>query len=141
MTAGTDPYAVLGVDPSASQEALRAAFRAAVLRLHPDKAGPGEAAAAAYAATQAAWETLGDPACRAAHDASRGLAAGRRHVQVQVQLRAAEMGSEEYGGEACLVYPCRCGDLFLLPLSDLGAPGELVLVPCSSCSLFAQVQT
>lgn len=35
--AGSDPYAVLGVPRSASQEAIRAAYRARMREYHPDK--------------------------------------------------------------------------------------------------------
>ena len=41
-------YATLGIDPGASQEDVRRAFRAAALRTHPDKAG-GAATTAAVA--------------------------------------------------------------------------------------------
>ena len=62
-------YEVLGVPPTASADAIKQAFRAAALRLHPDKqqggggggGGGGEPAAAAaadaeYLLVQQAWE-------------------------------------------------------------------------------------
>ncbi len=54
-------YAALGVPPDAPREALRLAYRAAVLRLHPDKAAGGggaavSGAAADYYDVQCAWE-------------------------------------------------------------------------------------
>ena len=56
--AGVGPhYAALGVGPNASPEQLRAAYRAAVLRLHPDKAAAGSGGAAArFQDVQLAWE-------------------------------------------------------------------------------------
>ena len=53
-------YAALGVGPGAAPELLRAAYHAAVLRLHPDKAaatGGGEGGGAArFQDVQLAWE-------------------------------------------------------------------------------------
>lgn len=34
--ADTDPYVILGIDPDATPEQIRAAFRKAVVRAHPD---------------------------------------------------------------------------------------------------------
>ena len=51
-------YAALGIGPGASPEQLRAAYRAAVLRLHPDKetTAGGGGAAARFHDVQLAWE-------------------------------------------------------------------------------------
>jgi curved DNA-binding protein CbpA len=68
-----DYYAVLEVQPSASPEVVRAAYRALVGRWHPDVAPP-ELHDRALRRTQelnAAWEVLGDLPARSRYDAGR----------------------------------------------------------------------
>merc|ERR1719387_1636381 len=62
-------YAVLGVEPTASQKEIRSAFRRCLLSVHPDKGGT----AAKFRETTVAFETLFDAERRAQHD--RELAA------------------------------------------------------------------
>jgi DnaJ domain len=63
-------YEVLGVSSGASTEEIRAAYRAAARRRHPDAGG----SATAMQALNQAWRVLGDPGRRAAYD--RTLTAG-----------------------------------------------------------------
>jgi curved DNA-binding protein CbpA len=70
---GSDPYAILGVARSATQEQVRRAFRALMRQNHPDTRRPGDpAAGAASTATLqrllAAYAILGDPDRRAQYD-------------------------------------------------------------------------
>lgn len=58
------PYAVLGVDPHASEAELRRAYRRRQRQTHPDLGGD----AVAFHAVQVAWERVGTPAGRAAYD-------------------------------------------------------------------------
>lgn len=61
-------YDVLGVSRDATQKDVRAAYKAASLKFHPDK-NPGDASAsAAFARVAAAYETLGDEGRRAEYD-------------------------------------------------------------------------
>lgn len=69
----SDPYKVLQVDSEAEDEVIAAAYRRLARKYHPDAAGPD--AAPRMAAINAAWETLGDPARRAAFDRERAVAA------------------------------------------------------------------
>jgi curved DNA-binding protein CbpA len=67
-----NPYVVLGVAPSASDEELRAAWRAAVRALHPDTRAddvPPVEADAALRLVNDAWAVVGDPDRRRAFDA------------------------------------------------------------------------
>ena len=66
-----DPYAVLGVTSPATQTEIRRAYRALVRRSHPDTSPqPGRSASTGPALQElmAAYEILGDPSRRAAHD-------------------------------------------------------------------------
>ncbi len=58
-------YAVLGLDPAASEEALRGAFRRRAKELHPDSPSGN---ASAFILLKHAYDTLIDPDRRAAYD-------------------------------------------------------------------------
>jgi curved DNA-binding protein CbpA len=64
-----DPYATLQVAPDANDEVVAAAYRALARRNHPDVAG--EHATETMARINAAWELVGTPEARAAHDRTR----------------------------------------------------------------------
>jgi curved DNA-binding protein CbpA len=72
--AGSDPYAVLGVAPGASDAAIHAGYRAAVRRTHPDAGGT----AAEFEAVQEAYELLRDPQRRRTWDPGHAGARARR---------------------------------------------------------------
>ncbi|MER6031103.1 J domain-containing protein [Streptomyces sp. NPDC001851] len=63
----SNPYAVLGVQPSATAEKITSAFRARVRDLRPDTRVDA-ATAARVGEVRAAYETLRDPALRTAYD-------------------------------------------------------------------------
>ena len=69
-----DPYKILQVDPEAEDEVIAAAYRRLARKYHPDTA-TGAEAVGRMAAINAAWEVLGNPKRRAAHDRQRALAA------------------------------------------------------------------
>jgi hypothetical protein len=68
-----DPYAVLGVPTTASQAEIRAAYRAAARRVHPDAGGSADE----MQRLNVAWHVLQDPGRRAAYDRSVGAGSGR----------------------------------------------------------------
>lgn len=70
-----DYYEVLGTEPSASGDRLRAAFREAVLRHHPDRAPSSEVATRRTSILNRAWAELRDPVRRLHYD--HALEAGR----------------------------------------------------------------
>jgi curved DNA-binding protein CbpA len=70
-----DYYEVLGAEPSASVDQLRAAFREAVLRHHPDRAPSSEVATRRTSLLNRAWAELRDPLRRVHYD--HALEAGR----------------------------------------------------------------
>jgi curved DNA-binding protein CbpA len=63
-----DFYAVLGVEPGATALELRAAFRDAVLRHHPDRDGSSELATRRTSVLNRAWAELRDPLRRLHYD-------------------------------------------------------------------------
>lgn len=63
-----DYYAVLGVEPVATVAQLRAAFREAVLRHHPDRAPSSEVATRRTSILNRAWAELRDPLRRLHYD-------------------------------------------------------------------------
>jgi curved DNA-binding protein CbpA len=70
MADRVDPYKILQVDHEAEDEVIQAAYRRLARKYHPDLATAPDAAER-MSAINAAWELIGDPAARRAHDASR----------------------------------------------------------------------
>jgi DnaJ-class molecular chaperone len=68
VTDAHDPYATLGVDPTASPEEISHAFRRAIRHAHPDHHGDAPADHTAITHLVEAWRTVGDPARRAVFD-------------------------------------------------------------------------
>jgi len=74
--AADDPYAVLGVERSASAAEIRRAFRRLALRLHPDRAGAESTEA--FQRLARAYASLSTPGARSAHDAATRAPAAPR---------------------------------------------------------------
>ncbi|KNC53523.1 uncharacterized protein AMSG_01236 [Thecamonas trahens ATCC 50062] len=156
-----DPYAALSEwlpglkqDSEWSAEELRAAYRAALLALHPDKQAGRSGALAEDAddkahrqerweAVQAAWAVLGSPSARAAHDAA--TEAGVREMaalaRLSDEINVADMAFEVRDAGADLLYSadCRCGGAYTVLQSVLD-DAPLALVRCSSCSLTVRIR-
>lgn len=88
---GSDPYKILQVDPEAEDEVIAAAYRRLARKYHPDTA-TGTESSGRMEAINAAWEVLGDPMRRAAHDRQRA-------IQAAVS-RSSAGGSPDAGGGA-----------------------------------------
>ncbi len=71
-TSEPDYYQVLGVEPSASAAAIKKAYRALMMRLHPDK-NPDPAANEQAKLVNRAFEVIGNPQSRASYDGTRGV--------------------------------------------------------------------
>ena len=85
-----DLYEVLGVLPSAEDIVITAAYRVLAQRFHPDRwTGPPSEAHERMAAINRAYETLRDPARRAAYDSKRTRNEQARYEQPQDQGREA----------------------------------------------------
>jgi DnaJ domain len=91
VASGDDLYALLGVDPGASGDDIRHAYRALARAHHPD-ANPDDAGADGFRRVVAAYEILGDERERVAYDRMvriERLAAERRARPGPIASRAA----------------------------------------------------
>jgi curved DNA-binding protein CbpA len=89
----SDPYAVLGVSPCATDEEVRRAYRSAALRCHPDR-DPGPGAPERFRAVADAYEILRDPERRRRHDAQRAAlaACGAPILKLALEALARQLG-------------------------------------------------
>ena len=146
----TTLYDVLGVESGASVAMIRAAYRAKLLRLHPDKAGTqgsedvpaasGEAAARLDALHQA-WNVLRENASRAKYDAQLAV----EHQQLEgvpwmtISVNEMDLYDAE-DGNVVYEFECRCGDVFELTPTQLPQPGTVTHVNCRTCTSTLAVQ-
>lgn len=144
-------YDTLGVLPSSSLDQIKAAYRAKLLMLHPDKQqqhgvdgdlrGSSSTGAAEIKAVQQAYDVLKDAAKRAAHDKALEVHRTQSDVHPWDSLPVADLEEAEDGLH--LMYECRCGDVFHVPRAEaeqLGSSGvRTVLVECSTCGNVLEV--
>ena len=83
VTEKFDPYAVLGVERGASEEEVKAAFRVAAKKAHPDRPG---GSTAAMTDVNMAYKILSDPAMRKAYDET-----GATQPQTPLEERARSL--------------------------------------------------
>lgn len=88
-----DYYALLGVEPTASPEELRAAHKRAMKAVHPDLNPDVDPTAAAQ--VNAAFEVLSDPAKRRAYDATRRSRRPTLSTRHDPQVRDARREAEQ----------------------------------------------
>ena len=72
-----DHYKTLGVAIDSEDVVIRAAYRALMMKYHPDKVGDAPAAKARAQAINAAYSVLSDPERRARYDEKRSARSGR----------------------------------------------------------------
>ncbi|PRT53904.1 Diphthamide biosynthesis protein 4 [Wickerhamiella sorbophila] len=122
-----DPYRILAVTKDADQIELKAAYRLALLKYHPDKGG------GKYTVDDInlAYQTLTD-----SQETSK-----KDFVPVQFSEIVDLADMEDNGVQ--WVRKCRCGaDGYVLTEADLEANGEAdeIAVQCTGCSIWILVQ-
>lgn len=119
-----DPYDVLGVDRDATDDQIRAAFRGAIRRAHPDRIGT-EANHRSITALVDAWRLLRDPAMRAGFDEghARGvhgtLPSDRPPGSQLVEMRASVLIRRLFL-VATIATVAAIGALFLIAMTQSG---------------------
>ena len=96
-TSEPDHYQVLGVEPGASAAAIKKAYRALMMRLHPDK-NPDPAANEQAKLVNRAFEVVGNPQNRATYDGTRGVGrptSGHRQPRPNAATQAAAALAED----------------------------------------------
>jgi len=133
----TDYYTLLHVTRSASPNTIKAAYRRALLRLHPDKINhhvDDPEQLTDFGSLHDAFLTLSSEKLRTAYDAQGMLnRTGPRPAQV-VSLECFDC-SEGEGSDAGIstwILTCRCGGRYEITEVDLER--GLHLVGCKSCS-------
>lgn len=102
---GANLYDLLGVEPTATQDEIRSAFRRLARQLHPDREG-GDADR--MAAVNQAYEALSDPEARARYDATGDWRAPPPlDVQAMAQITQALHGVLVHGGECAVLESIR----------------------------------
>ncbi|MFN4143053.1 DnaJ domain-containing protein [Aestuariivirga sp.] len=87
MESFPDHYAALGIDPTADQEVITAAYRALAKKFHPDTgSAAGTASPERFAEIQQAYEVLGKPDSRRAYDLEL-LEATKRELEAHLAAR------------------------------------------------------
>jgi curved DNA-binding protein CbpA len=122
-----DPYAVLGIDRSASAAEIRAAYRALVARYHPDlhHGNPLEALAGErMAEINQAYELLSDPDRRAAFDRD-GAHPARTGAGAAPPRRNAGVPQVAKWGLLILALPLLIRGVVALVRAIAGMEGEL----------------
>jgi molecular chaperone DnaJ len=91
--AAADPYKTLGVDRSASPEAIKKAHRALVRKYHPDNNGGDAKAEERFKEIQGAYDILSDPEKKAAFDRGGFQMPGAQNMPFDMSDLADMLGS------------------------------------------------
>lgn len=89
-----DPYAVLGVPKTATQDEIKKAYRKLAKSLHPDLHPDDAGKKAEFQAASAAYDLLGDPEKRRRFDAGEIDASGQERPERQFYHHYAGQGAE-----------------------------------------------
>lgn len=122
-TVELSPHALLGVAEAATPQQIRHAFKARLLEVHPDKPNGSRQA---LEAVQNAYEKL--------------IASVSASTLESPAVVVDTLTLDEMDFETDMAYsPCRCGNIFMIPLDRISSSS--VLVTCQGCSLAIRVTT
>jgi hypothetical protein len=136
---GEDYFDVLQVTPADSADVVRDAYRRLQKRAHPDIAGSSAAAVARSAALNVAFETLNDPARRAAYVSDGGVRRGGGAKGKTARARTRTAPARREG----LMGPLRQERLLatLLPRRAAGTARLVRSLLHSACACIANLDT
>ncbi|KAL8604646.1 hypothetical protein ACOMHN_013426 [Nucella lapillus] len=126
-----DLYRILQCGPDASEEEIKQSFKRLALLHHPDK-GPSSDSAL-FVQISKAWEVLKDSDLRQEYDTKWREWCSVQHLPIQEEVEFSDFDESDED----FVYPCRCGDYFVLTKSD--AKWMFDIVCCQTCSLTLKV--
>jgi len=124
-----DYYTLLSVPSTATTSEIKAAYRALLLKNHPDR--QSAQIVLDFDLLKTAFTVLSSPTQRATYNASTAHPTQKTNPS---RFRPAESISLERfsSQDELFTYPCRCGNKFLLEPSDID--DENHLLTCSGCS-------
>lgn len=138
-----------GMKQQISQHDIKAAYRRALLRHHPDKSNgvsPVDRPVAKYTVDQLllAYSTLSDPANRSRYDQGQRLASNLEDCKSHPGLELVDLDDLEFNEAECTWYhSCRCGNQrgFFITEQELENNAEYgeVITECRGCSLCLKV--
>ncbi|WFD32803.1 hypothetical protein MSPP1_003854 [Malassezia sp. CBS 17886] len=138
MDGTCDAYAILGVRAHADPAEIRTAYLELARQHHPDKSA-SVSAADRIREINLAYETLRDPALRRAWEMRRAA----RQPQKRTTTRVADVidldafDARGDGGDLVFVYPCRCGQQYVVLPGDLQRGADHIA--CAGCSEVVRV--
>lgn len=88
-----NPYSELGLSPDATERAIKKAWRATALRLHPDRNPDDTAAEEAFKRAALAYQILSDEQLRAAYDLEQALTGKGRPTKPRTRRRRPQRPS------------------------------------------------
>jgi DnaJ-class molecular chaperone len=95
LSVSTDPYEILGVKKTDSQDAIQKAYRRLAKKLHPDLNPGDKAAEDKFKALSAAYDILGDPEKRGRFDRGEIDASGQERPQQRYYRDYADAGGAQ----------------------------------------------
>ncbi|XP_022164867.1 alkylated DNA repair protein alkB homolog 8-like isoform X2 [Myzus persicae] len=131
-------YEILGCDKTTPFEILKDSYRKLLVKLHPDK-GILSSSTAACAELNKAWSVLKDSELKKTYDEQIEQCDIDTEVTIFETLNISDLENNEE--EQTYSYRCRCGGMFLVPMSMVVNVDQIepLLFPCDDCSLFVKI--
>lgn len=155
-------YEILNCHPSDSIEHIKKSYQALVLKHHPDKQNTRDETNEATDINQfyqidEAWKMLRDPERRKKYDAE--MQQHKFNAEPIVHAKVYRSDFDFHSESQCYLYPCRCGDFFVLPddciepndcdigktdssaksKNDCNEDDDEIYIECDECSFVIQL--